>query len=253
MAHAYPPSLASSDGYHGFNARLADEAAHDGQSELLFAPHRLTDVSKVKVEQKNGNDFLLELLNHDGSYSEPIRCENKFESYSSGRLTLEWVSVDRPSLTPGWMVTSKTAWLLSWFEKTGDLIALPMDEIRKLVLPRPARNKSTTALNRSYLSWNTLEDINYLLANTPNARVLDLRYELGQTPERPSMVCGRALEKRCTSDELTALMRELPRESTPLKLGHDQLLQIMKELAPVNLKKFDDKHAARIKSLPWSF
>lgn len=237
--------------YHGFHARLADEAASEDLPDLVFTPHRLEDVSKDKVEQKNGNDFLLHLRNADGSHAAPLRCENKFESYASGRLALEWVSVDRPNLTPGWMVTSKTAWLLSWFQKSGDMVALPMDELRALVLPNPGRNKSTTALNPRYLSWSTLEDINYLLTHLPNARALDLRYELGATPEKPSMLKGARLLKRCTSDELTSHMRGMPAQSMPLELTDAQLVAILRALAPVNMKKDEVQHQARIRALPW--
>lgn len=237
--------------YHPFNARLKDEAACEDLPLLVFAPNRIEDVSKVKAEQKNGNDFLLHLLNSDGTYAPPVRCENKFETYASGRLTLEWVSVDRPNLTPGWMVTSRTAWLLSWFAKTGDVIALPMDELRALVLKSPGRNKATTALNPRYLTWNTLEDINFLLANLPNARALDLRYEMGATPAEASMVRGAGALKRCTSEQLCELMRQLPAQSTPLTLSEGQLIGIMSSLARVNMKKNEPQHAARIQALPF--
>ena len=241
----------ASSSYHGFNERLTDEAAHAEKPFLLFSPHRVEDVSKVKAEQKNGNDFFLHLQTNDNASPLVIRCENKFESYASGRLALEWVSVDRPQLKPGWMVTSKTAWLLSWFP-TGDVIALPMDELRALVLSDPGRHQSTTALNRSYLSWSSLEDINYLVQNIPHARALDLRYELGESPAASSMLRGSSRQKRCTAEELTQLMRELPAQSTPLELSNEQLVEMMRHLAPVNRKKAEPQHRQRIQSLPWT-
>ena len=234
-----------------FNEQLAVEAKNEGMATLLFAPNRLLDVSKVKAEQKNGTDFMLEPLNSDGSFGAEIRCENKFETYSGGRLTLEAVSVDY-NLTPGWMFTSKTAWLLSWFPKSGDLIALPMDALRDLVMPNWARHQSTTAYNRNYLSWSALEDINYLLSSLENARALDLRYEIGATPDEPTQVKGAGREKLCTAEELTALMRTQPRESTPRPVTRDELVAVMRKLAPVNRKGKQADHAARIKALPWN-
>lgn len=248
----YNKQSAAHSRFHGFDDRLKDEALHADKPELLFMPHRVEDVSQVKTEQKNGNDFFLHLRNHDGSDGPVIRCENKFETYASGRITLEWISVDRPTIKPGWMATSRTGWLLSWFFKSGDLIALPMDELRALVLRQPGRHQATTALNKGYLTWSSLEDINYLLMNLDNARALDLHYELGgDKPEQASMLRGSARDKRCSADELTQLMRTLPTESTPVPLSPSQCVDLMRELAPVNRKKAEDSHLKRIRALPY--
>ena len=234
--------------YHSFDERLKDEAACEPKVELLFYPHRVEDVSKVKTEQKNGNDFFLHpyLPHQDSLY---IRAENKFETFATGRIALELVSVDRPTIKPGWMFTSRTAWLLSWFP-TGDVLALPMQALRELLLENPARNQATTALNRSYLSWSALEDINWLVTQLPDARVLDLRYELGETCEKASMIRGAARKQICTADELVELMARRPNESRPEAVSEERLVQYMQQLAPKNRMRTNESHARMISRLP---
>jgi hypothetical protein len=236
---------------HPFQARLDDEASCEPKVELLFYPHHVQDVSKVKTEQKNGNDFFLypNLPKHQGMY---VRAENKFEKYATGRIALELVSVDRPTLKPGWMFTSKTAWLLSWFP-SGDVVALPMQALRELLLSNPARHQATTARNPSYLSWSALEDINWLVMQLDDARVLDLRYELGENCEKSSMIRGSARDKRCKADELVELMTQRAQESTPADVSSEQLVEYMRELAPKNRLRTDEAHARMIARLPKSW
>jgi len=236
---------------HAFQDRLADEATCEPKVELLFYPHHVQDVSKVKTEQKNGNDFFLypNLPKRPGMY---VRAENKFEKYATGRIALELVSVDRPTLKPGWMFTSKTAWLLSWFP-SGDVVALPMQALRELLLANPARHQATTARNPGYLSWSALEDINWLLTQLDDARVLDLRYELGETCEKSSMLRGSARDKLCKADELVELMMQRPQESTPFDVSQAQLVEFMRELAPKNRLRTDAAHARMIAKLPSSW
>jgi hypothetical protein len=230
--------------------RLALEETQKGWVDLLFMPHAVNDISSSVKERKSGTDFLLSPLASDGSHGAAIRCENKFEQYATGRQLLEFVSVDRGNMTPGWMFTSTTAWLLSWYP-TSELVALPMDEARKLVLKNPSRHQTTTAKNPRYLSWSALEDINYMVANVENARVLDLSYELGKPSVggKGPMLRGAALDKRCTVEELVALMATLPTESTPVPVSKEELIEIMRGMAPKNYKRLD--HADMLKALPW--
>lgn len=241
------PSLSRPD-YYDFNERLRLEEENKYRAELLFGAHKLDDISSDEADRKSGTDFLLTLLNSDGSESGPIRCENKFEQYYSGRVTLEMVSVDTRR-TPGWMFTSRTGWLLSWFANAGDLLACPMGELRDLVMTDIARNQSTTCKNKTYMSWSSLEDINYLLLNVKNSRVLDLRYELGDKPPHPSQVSAAAGHKFCKSEELVELMRTLPFSSEPLAVTSPELEAVMRKLAPKNRKARD--HADRLSQIPF--
>lgn len=236
---------------HDFNERLKDEAAGEPKVTLVFHPHRVQDVSKVREEQKNGNDFFLHPA-LPGCEELFVRVENKFETGATGRVALELVSVDRPMLKAGWMFTSRAAWLLSWFP-SGDVLALPMQALRELLLANPARHQATTAWNRGYLSWSALEDINWLLTTLDDARVLDLRYELGEVCERPSMVRGDALAKRCTAEALVELMAARPTQSQPVDVDAAGLVEVMRELAPKNRKRLEQTHARMISGLPRSW
>ncbi len=229
--------------------RLAVEAENKSFVDLLFLGHRLEDISSDVQERKSGTDFLLFPRNHDDSKSlVGIRCENKFEQMATGRQLFEIASLDRPTLVPGWMFTSRAAWLLSWYP-SAELVALPMDDARKLVLANPARNRTTTARNPAYLTWSALEDINYVVQNAPNARVIDLAYELGREATEPKMLRGASLKKRCTSEELVALMRTLPAESTPVATTSEHLKQLLRTMAPKNFKS--GEHADMLERLSW--
>ncbi len=236
---AYPYSM---------KGQLAIEARHKQQVLDLFGTDRVLDISGEKTERKSGTDFLLQLLNSDGSARAPIRCENKFEQRCTGRQVFEVVSVDRPCVVPGWMFTSRAAWLLSWFP-SGELIALPMDQARELVFSNPLRHKATTAANARYLTWSVLEDVDYVVRNIKDARVLDLSDELGLDFEESGMLCGASLHKQCTVQELMDLMRTHPAESTPLAATADELMELCRKLTGLNLCK--RSHAGMLNGLPW--
>lgn len=231
--------------YHDMQKKLAVEETYKPRVHLVFMPHKVNDISSNEAERKSGTDFLLHPLNDDGSYAAGIRCENKFEEYLTGRQLFELVSVDRPTfksreIVPGWMYTSRTAWLFSWY-LSGEMIALPMDEVRDLVLANPTRNQATTARNRTYLSWSVLEDMNYIMSTLPNARWLDLGYETGQEYTGERMLRGRSLDKLCKAEELVALMRTLPPESTPRAVSQEELRAQMRAMAPLDRKRMVNK------------
>jgi len=228
---------------HDMQQKLAVEAGHKHQVALLFMPHEVEDISAELAHRKSGTDFFLRPRNSDGSLGAPIRCENKFEQYASGRQTAELVSVDRPTsrratreFIPGWMYTSQAAWLLSWFPSQ-EVLAVPLDDLRELVLGKPVRNLATSAKNATYLSWSLLEDVNHVVQSIPNARVLDLRYELGVTCDAPRLFGGASLKKVCSADELVELMRTLPAQSQPREVSDATLRQNILDLAPKDLMK----------------
>jgi hypothetical protein len=239
--------------YHDMQKKLAVEETYKPRVHLVFMPHRVDDISSSLAERKSGTDFLLHPRNSDGTHGAPIRCENKFEEYCTGRQLFELVSVDRPTysgrkIVPGWLYTSRTAWLLSWY-LSGEMIALPMDEVRDMVLANPVRHQATTARNKTYLSWSALEDMNYVVQNVPNARWLDLAYETGQVYAGEQMLRGASLEKQCSADDLVDLMRRMPAESTPRAVSQEQLIEQMQALAPLDRKRLVNKDMRA--ALPW--
>lgn len=247
-----PPETAykrASGGFHPFSSYVKQEAEDALRMNLLFAPHVLEDVSHTKAEQKNGTDFFLRLLGEPESAGF-IRLENKFEQYTSGNATFEFVSYDRPRLAPGWIFTSKAAWVLSWF-RTGEICCWPMQELREFCINNAGSSMATTALNRTYLSWNKLERINSLLLALENARVLDLRHEIGQeSTGKPNLVKGGARQKCCTVNEFLRLASTCARESTPYVPSDAELQSHMRQLAGLNLKRNDSKHQQFIEKLP---
>lgn len=235
---------------YGMERQLQIEALFNPLVQLLFLGHDFKDISSSLVERKSGSDFTFRPRNDDGTFGSWIRGENKFEQYVTGRITLEFVSVDRgQEIVAGWFFTSRAAWLLSWF-LSGELIAVPMDDLRDLVLRDPLRNRTTTtARNKRYLSWCVLENINYVLTAIPNARWIDLAHLTGGAYAEQRMVRGAALQKRCSEDELVDLMRSLPGESRPRPVSQEQLKAYMQSMAPFNLKQ--EEHAWELRRLPF--
>jgi hypothetical protein len=224
------------DNIKTMGGQLAIEEVNKPVVARLFKGHRIKDISSSLKERKSGTDFLLSICNPAGAEHLPIRCENKFDQHTTGNVVLELVSVDRHKV-PGWMYTSQAGWLFNWFRNTGDLFVCPLADVRELVLPKITRHLSTTTRNGDYLSWSVLEDMNYLLLNLKNSRVLNLRHELSDKPEQPSRVSFKARHKRCKVEELLELMTSLPPASTPPGAPTSlQLDEVMRRLAPLNLK-----------------
>lgn len=232
---------------YGMGERLAQEAKQKSDVLMLFTPHRVADVSSELSVRKLGMDFFLH-PRLPGGEREPIRCENKFEQKATGRAVYELISVDRPRITPGWIYTSTTAWVNSWFP-SGEMLAVHMDEIRPLVLPRPGMFKSTTAPNATYMSWSALVDVNVVLDRCPSARVVDLSHDLGDIYAERPMVHGRHKNRICTSEELVELMVTLPPQSTPVPVTQEELVAVVKAMLPNNFKA--QLHRERIAQLAY--
>ena len=232
------------------SGQLQVESQKKPLADLLFLTHQLDDVSSALAHRKEGTDFFLSLRTSAGGLEPPLRGENKFEDQNSGRMCLEVVSVDRSpgGLVPGWLYTSQAAWLLSWFT-TGELVAMRMDEIRSILLPRITSFSATTAGNRGYLTWNALVDIAQVLQLLPSARWLDLRIELGQEFRYDPVLAGVAENKLCSVDELVELMRKGPTESLPVAVTQEELQRQVRALAPKD--RCRARNATMRDSLPW--
>jgi hypothetical protein len=241
----------------GLAEQLGVEAAHKPLVELLFLLYGVKDISSLLAERKSGSDFLLFIPEID---VEGWRCENKFEQYASGRQLYELVSTDRP-LNAGWFFTSRAAWLLSWYP-SAELVALPMDAARKLLLDvspgvdgsqvrvrNPGAHQSTSARNNTYLSWNLLPDIDWVVRNVEQARVLDLHREMGMIPVKPAMLRGKSPEKHCTVDELVTLIRQAPKESAPVPVTPEELKAMVNAIAARDRKRVEN--ADRRQTLSW--
>lgn len=207
---------------------------------LLFVPDQLDDISALLSERKSGTDFIATPFGKVPA-THGVRGENKFERYTTGRVTLEFLSVDRAGpngelIIPGWFFTSRAAWLLSWFP-CGDLLVCNMDELREVELARGAGPAGTSAYNEGYLSWCRLPNINVLMDRLKHARWLDFAYETGYVPEKQfSMVHRRHAGRKLNGAELMTFMSQFPRESTPVPVSQEELRRHAREIAKVDLK-----------------
>ena len=228
---------------YDFDSSLKNEAEHAGKTYMLLLSENLTDISHQKSERKSGTDFLLQ-LSHGA-----VRLENKFERHASGRVTLELLSVDRPTMAPGWMWSSRAAWLFSWFIPSAEMVAWPLDELRKVFFANPLRHKATTAYNQNkkfggnpYMSWSALEDIHWLLPRVPGACHVDLHEELGSPRERPRML-ARWAAFQVSAEGLRAKLRAGPLQGTPRQPPSPQeFREMLPRLWALNFRKTEPVH-----------
>lgn len=244
-ALAYPLYPVSRTKPFDFKAMLEVERQYKGFVHLLFTRYGMRDVSDERAERHMGSDFV---LHPHGLDKLGWWADNKFEQRATGRLALELVSVDRPWLKAGWLYTSRAGWLFSWFP-SAELVVMPLSEARRYAFADLSRHHATSAWNRDYLSWNLLPDVNDIVRRIECARVLDLQQELNLQPVCEAMLRGAAREKRCTVEELVALMSAGPRQSEPVPVSAAELRDIVCSLASRDLMR--EKNATMRNTLAW--
>lgn len=248
-ASSHNPANFTQFGQHSMQETLAFERESLSKVNALFKGLRFEDISADKALRSTGTDTLLYL--NPAEPNKPIFIEHKFERYATGRMVLEYCSVDRGAMMKaGWFLTSQAAWLFSWFP-SGELIVCNMAQLRALALSNPARHYATTTFNErsNYMSWNALEDINYILWHVEHAYVLDLKSEIGEHPTHPSMVSGVARSKVISLEQLKHLMLLHPYRTQSLNPTEEHVKAFCRLLAPKNFKK--TAHAPQINALPW--
>lgn len=235
---------------------LAYESRNLHRVDKLFKDYQYSDISGILSERKSGTDGLLNLITSDGVET-AYRLEHKFEVQRSGLVAIEICSVDRgPGFAPGWFFTSQAAWLLSWYEPTGDIIVCNMAELRRTLLAQIRENffLSTTKFNGTdtvchYLSWCSLPESTHLLGNFEHTYYLDVRASLGESPRLPSFVCPSLRRKYVTVPQLVEIIRTMPASSTPVPVTHDEVKAFCRIMNQKNLLRFRD--AQYLDMLPW--
>lgn len=220
------------------SGKLSLEDKNKYRVALLFLGHHIRDISSDVETRKHGTDFLARFRSSEGVLSREVSCENKFEQYASGRQTFELVSVDRSraGIVPGWVYTSRAGWLFSWFP-SGELVVLQMDEARELVFSNPCRHLATTAYNKGYLSWNSLQRLGWIVSAAKSARWLDLTQELGELRTKPPMLGPQYAVKQVDACDLVGMLMSGPSSSTPVPVTQDELCEQIRRLAPLDLMK----------------
>ena len=162
---------------HYFNRSLQQETNSLWFFDALFLDVPFEDVRGDKAFQALGSDYR---FLREGQ--EPVLVEAKFEDYASGNMSLEGISVDRPTVKPGWMATSRAAWLVSFMKPSGDVVAVPLAALRAWYFQNYARFRVTAVNNYDprtrkprYTTYTTLAPIRVVLDEVPGAMRLDMR------------------------------------------------------------------------------
>lgn len=233
---------------YSFQGQLGMEAQWLPEMPLLFEGHTLGDVTKLRGYQKKGTDFLL----YPGGCADDEHwlVEFKFDTYTSGNMALEWVSMDRlngePRVTPGWLVTSQASWLCYFFVNTGEMVALRMSLLREWLVSAYARYKTTSVWNRDYFSYCSLIPLNRLLLELPAEAWfwVDARPALAHRQfAAPLLASAATRSKALTPDELVGALTLTENSSAPRPMDTDFTAGLTQHLVAANLKKH--VHGAR--------
>lgn len=170
----------------GINAeKEAKEAIVD-----FLALRNVVDVSGDGTYQKKGCDYLLRV-----SGEKSVKLEAKFENQRSGNAALELISVDRPRLTPGWMFTSETAFLLSVFTPSRDVFVTHMDSLRLWLRRHYKQYSVASKINKHrvtgemiYVSYSLIPPMSVLLREVPHTCWFNLCDHFDIKAEIPSLL-----------------------------------------------------------------
>lgn len=108
------------------------------------------------------------------------KVDFKVEKQKVRNCAAELIKADRPSMRPGWLLTSESHWIVHYFEQTGEVVCLPTRGYRDLVLALCRSGDlqdSVSAANFDrddktkllYMSWNALLPMRTALAKIPGA------------------------------------------------------------------------------------
>jgi hypothetical protein len=173
-----------------FTAGIDAEAEAKKAIVEFLATRNVEDVSGETLYQKKGCDYLLHVSN-----GKQVKLEAKFENQRSGNVALELISVDRPGLTPGWMFTSETAFLLSVFTPSRDVFVTHMDSLRLWLRRNYKRyavaskiNKHRTTDARIYTSYSLIPPMSVVLKEVPHTCWFNLCDHYDIQAEIPSLL-----------------------------------------------------------------
>jgi hypothetical protein len=201
----------------------AEKEAKKAIAEFL-AMRNVEDVSGADQYQKKGCDYLLH-----ASASKAVKLEAKFENQKTGNVALEIISVDRPTITPGWMFTSETAFLLSVFTPSRDVFITHMDSLRLWFRENFKQYATTSKINkrgtgkdapRIYTSYSLIPPMSVVLKEVPHTCWFNLCDHFDIEADIPSLLRKTGVEP-ITPEALMALFANGPALSAPAQFKAD--------------------------------
>lgn len=169
----------------------AEAEAKEALADFL-STRKVEDVSGDGFYQKKGCDYLLHV-----SPEKSVKLEAKFENQRSGNVALELISVDRPTLVPGWLFTSETTFLLSVFTPSRDVFVTHMDSLRLWLRGNYKRYAVASKINkrgegdtarRIYSSYSLIPPMEVLLKQVPHTCWFNLCDHYDISAEIPSLL-----------------------------------------------------------------
>jgi len=184
---------------HEFNHSLQTEALVDAALRRTFGESIHVDYTKMRDAQKLGFDYLLKWASDGGQHIVAVDDKADKRLLQTGNLSIELFGVSPfRGLADGWAIYGKAYALRYVCVGSGEVLVLPMQELRDFFLPRLEQFPTVGVVNRrgetlSHVSFNILVPATEALKHCPSACVVLLD---GAKP-----AISKGFEKRVLSAE----------------------------------------------------
>ncbi|MNR71360.1 hypothetical protein D3C71_19750 [compost metagenome] len=161
---------------HEFASSLKTEADSDAALRAAFGAFEHLDYRAHDAARKMGFDYILK-----SEDAQRIAVDDKADTWlaSSGNVSLELFTLSRRPAAEGWLFYSRAVALRYVSVKSGEVLVLPLDEVRAFVLPRLADFETVGVVNAprgnfTHITFNSLVPASELLAHCPGASIVYL-------------------------------------------------------------------------------
>ena len=163
---------------HDFHHSLKTEALVDAALRKTFGDDLHLDYRQAPIAQKMGFDYLLKWT--EGKQVQKIAVDDKADARlkNTGNLSFELFTLSpRRSAADGWGIYGKALALRYVCAGTGEVLILPLSELREFVLPRLAEFDTVGVVNNrggsfSHITFNSLVPAAAALKHCPGASVV---------------------------------------------------------------------------------
>lgn len=209
---------------HEFDHSLQTEALVDAALRRTFGESLHVDYKEMRAAQKMGYDYLLKWTS-DGVLNK-VSVDDKADKrlLATGNLSIELFGVSPfRGLSDGWAIYGKAYALRYVCVGSGEVLLLPMQELRNFFMPRLEQFPTVGVVNRrgetlSHVSFNILVPATEALKHCPSACIVLL--------ENAKPAISKGFEERVLSAEAAlATLADKPQYSKAVRSLSTQQIQ----------------------------
>lgn len=163
---------------HEFKHSLQTEALVDAALRRTFGESIHVDYTKMRAAQKMGYDYLLKWTTDGVQHIVAVDDKADKRLLETGNLSIELFGVSpHRGLADGWSIYGKAYALRYVCVGSGEVLLLPMQELRDFFLPRIEQFPTVGVVNRrgetlSHVSFNVLVPATEALIHCPSACIV---------------------------------------------------------------------------------